>query len=84
MMYVSTRNPPTTSAARGTKTSERVFRMVRKIVTENRMTLDNRTVCALLSCKINHSGPAHKYIPSKTVLNNAKSAINLYNNSLKE
>ncbi|XDV29591.1 hypothetical protein PO909_032694 [Leuciscus waleckii] len=63
--------------------SERVFSMVRKIVTENRMTLDNRTVCALLSCKINHSGPAHKYTPSKTVLKNAKNT-NLYNNSLKE
>ncbi|KAJ7341619.1 hypothetical protein JRQ81_005941, partial [Phrynocephalus forsythii] len=45
--------------------SERVFSMVRKIVTENRMSLDNSTVCALLSCKINHSGPAHKYTPSK-------------------
>ena len=56
--------------------SERVFSMVRKIVTENRMTL--------LSCKMNHSGPAHKYTPSKTVLKNAKSATNLYNNSLKE
>ncbi|KAJ7332053.1 hypothetical protein JRQ81_014233, partial [Phrynocephalus forsythii] len=29
--------------------SERVFSMVRKIVTENRMSLDNSTVCALLS-----------------------------------
>ena len=51
---------------------------------ENRMSLDHRTVCALLSCKINHSGPAHKYTPSKTVLKNAKSATNVYNKSLKE
>ena len=64
--------------------SERVFSMVRKIVTENRMSLDNTTVSALLSCKINYSGPVHKYTPSKTVLRNAKSATNLYNKSLKE
>lgn len=64
--------------------SERVFSMARKIVTENRMSLDNRTVCAVLSCKINHSGSAHKYTPSKTVLKNAKSATNEYNKSLKE
>ncbi|XP_047206297.1 uncharacterized protein LOC124858342 [Girardinichthys multiradiatus] len=62
--------------------SERVFSMVRKIVTENRMSLDNSTVCALLSCKINHSGPGHKYTPSKRVLKDAKSATNLYNKSL--
>ncbi|XP_070408565.1 uncharacterized protein [Nothobranchius furzeri] len=62
--------------------SERVFSMVRKIVTENRMSLDNSTVCALLSCKINHSGPAYKYTPSKKVLKNAKSATHLYNKSL--
>ncbi|KAL6487795.1 hypothetical protein MHYP_G00044210 [Metynnis hypsauchen] len=62
--------------------SERVFSMVRKIVTENRMSLDNSTVCALLSCKINHSGPAHKYTPSKKVLKDAKSATNLYNRSV--
>lgn len=54
--------------------SERVFSMVRKIVTENRMAFDNSTVCALLSCKINHTGQAHKYNPSQKVLSNAKSA----------
>ncbi|KAJ7317078.1 hypothetical protein JRQ81_003240, partial [Phrynocephalus forsythii] len=62
--------------------SERVFSMVRKIVTENRISLDNSTVCALLSCKINHSDPAHKYTPSKKVLKDAKPATNLYNKSL--
>ncbi|XP_047210415.1 uncharacterized protein LOC124860864 [Girardinichthys multiradiatus] len=65
-----------------TASSERVFSMVRKIVTENRMSLDNSTVCALLSCKINHSGPGHKYTPSKRVLKDAKAATNLYNKSL--
>ncbi|XP_047236692.1 uncharacterized protein LOC124877498 [Girardinichthys multiradiatus] len=62
--------------------SERVFSMVRNIVTENRMSLDNSTVCALLSCKINHSGPGHKYTPSKRVLKDAKSVTNLDNKSL--
>ena len=52
--------------------SERVFSMVRKIVTENRMSLDNTTVCALRSCKVNHSGPAHKYAPSQKVLEGCK------------
>ncbi|KAF7198990.1 transcript variant X6 [Nothobranchius furzeri] len=61
--------------------SERVS-MVRKIVTENRTSLDNSTLCALLSSKINHSGPAYKYTPSKKVLKNAKSATHLYNKSL--
>ncbi|KAJ7341752.1 hypothetical protein JRQ81_006603, partial [Phrynocephalus forsythii] len=59
--------------------SERVFSMVRQIVTDNRMSLDNSTVCALLSYKINYSGPAHKNTPSKKVLKDAKSAANLYN-----
>lgn len=62
--------------------SERVFSMVRKIVTENRMLLDNSTVCALLSCKINHTGQAYKYTPSQKVLRNAKSATYVYNKSL--
>ena len=39
--------------------SERVFSMVRKIVTENRTRRDNSTLCSLLSCKINDTGPAH-------------------------
>ena len=56
--------------------------MVRKIVTENRMSVDNSTVCALLSCKINHTGPAHKYITSQKVLRCAKSATYLYNKFL--
>ena len=30
--------------------SERTFSMVKKIVTENRTSLNNRTLCALLSC----------------------------------
>lgn len=60
--------------------SENVFSMVRK--TENRMALDNSTVGALLSCRINHTGHAHKYTPSQKVLRNAKSATYVYNKSL--
>lgn len=62
--------------------SERVFSMVRKIVTENRMALDNSTVSALLSCKINHTGLAHKYTTFQKVLKCAKSATYMYNKSL--
>lgn len=36
--------------------AEKVFSMVRKIVTENRMALENSSICALLLCKINHTG----------------------------
>ena len=59
--------------------SERVFSMVSKIVTSNRMALDSSTVCALLSCKINHTGQVHLYTPSQKVLRNAKSATYVYN-----
>ncbi|XP_060125482.1 uncharacterized protein LOC118081165 isoform X3 [Zootoca vivipara] len=63
--------------------SERVFSMVREIVAEKRMALlDNSTVSALLACKINYSGPAYKYTPSKRVLKAAKPATHLYNQSL--
>lgn len=62
--------------------SERVFSMVRKIVTENRMALDNSTVSALLSCKINHTGLAHKYTTFQKVLKCAKSATYMSNKSL--
>ena len=41
--------------------SERTFSMVKKIVTENRTSLNNTgTLCALLSCKINFTKPASK------------------------
>lgn len=59
--------------------SERAFSMVSKIVTSNRMALDSSTVCALLSCKINHTGQVHLYTPSQKVLRNAKSATYVYN-----
>ncbi|XP_061885006.1 uncharacterized protein LOC133635755 [Entelurus aequoreus] len=48
--------------------SERVFSMVRKIVTENRTTMDNSTLNSLLSCKLNFTGAAHTYDPSMAML----------------
>lgn len=62
--------------------SERSFSMVKKILTENRMSMDNSTLCALMSCKINHTTPGYKYCPSKKVLAAAKHATHLYNKSL--
>ena len=60
--------------------SERTFSMVKKIVTENRTSLNNTsTLCALLSCKINFTKPASKYTPSKKTLRAAKSATYIYN-----
>lgn len=62
--------------------SERVFSMVRKIVTENRMRMDNSTLCALLSCKINFTGPGYTYCPSRAVLQAAKHCTYNYNKHL--
>ena len=59
--------------------SERTFSMVKKIVTENRTSLNNSTLCSLLSCKINYTKPPSKYTPSKKTLRAAKSATYIYN-----
>ena len=59
--------------------SERVFSMVRKIVTEKRMRMDNSTLCSLLSCKLNFPGQAHTYVPSRKVLQAAKHCTFNYN-----
>ncbi|KAJ8333719.1 hypothetical protein SKAU_G00410380 [Synaphobranchus kaupii] len=59
--------------------SERVFSMVRKIVTENRTRLDNSTLCSLLSCKLNFTGPVHTYVPTKSVLQAARHCTYNYN-----
>ncbi|XP_061784362.1 uncharacterized protein [Nerophis lumbriciformis] len=60
--------------------SERVFSMVRKIVTENRTKMDNSTLNSLLSCKLNFTGAAHTYAPSKAVLLAAQHCTFQYNN----
>ncbi|XP_061738203.1 uncharacterized protein LOC133539903 [Nerophis ophidion] len=48
--------------------SERVFSVVRKIVTENRTGMDNSALNSLLSCKLNFKGAAHTYAPSRAEL----------------
>ena len=45
--------------------SEKIFSMVRKIVTESRTSLHYDTVCALLSCKLNCDRIAAGFKPSK-------------------
>src|SRR4029434_588710 len=49
------------------------------IVTENRTSLNNSTLCSLLSCKINYTKPPSKYTPSKKTRRAAKSATHIYN-----
>ena len=53
--------------------------MLRKIVTENRTSLHNDTVCALLSSKLNCDRSAAGFKPSKVELNAAKKATYKYN-----
>ena len=48
--------------------------MVRKIVTENRTSLHNDTVCALFSCQLNCDRTAAGCKPFKVGLNAAKTA----------
>src|SRR4029434_818880 len=58
---------------------QRTFSMVKKIVTENRTSLNNSALCSLLSCKINYTKPPLNYTPSKKTLRAAKSACHIYN-----
>ena len=59
--------------------SKRTFSMVRKIVTENRTSLHNDTVCVLLNCRLNCDRSAAGFKPSKVGLNAAKKATCKYN-----
>ena len=52
--------------------TERTFSMVLKIITENRTSLHNDTVCALLTCKLNCDRIAAGFKPFKLQLNAAK------------
>ena len=40
--------------------TERVFSIVRKILTEQRSQLDQSTLCALIGCKLNNSHPCYQ------------------------
>ena len=55
---------------------ERLFSMVRKIVTDQRVTLDLSTVCDLLSAKINSSKPCFdsSHLLSAAFLRSVKTA----------
>ena len=64
--------------------SERLFSMVRKIVTENRTDLGNDTVCALLSCKMNCDSTASNFTPDRSISQTAKKATYLYNQEHKK
>ncbi|XP_033757996.1 uncharacterized protein LOC117340342 [Pecten maximus] len=59
--------------------SERAFSMVRKITTDFRSDMNNDTLCALLSTKINCDSDCCDYQPSTNVLKMAKTATTTYN-----
>ena len=52
--------------------TERTFSMVLKIITENRTSLHNDSVCALINCKLNCDRIAAGFKPFKLQLNAAK------------
>ena len=52
--------------------SEKIFSMVLKIITESKTSLRNNAVCALLSCKLNCDSIAAGFKPFKLQLNATK------------
>jgi hypothetical protein len=58
---------------------ERIFSMVKKIQTDTRSSLENSTLCALLTVKVNNSQQCHVLKPSKDLLKTAKKACVGYN-----
>lgn len=58
---------------------ERVFSMVKKIHTEHRASLDNSTLCDLLTTKINSDCACFQLKPDKDLLKTAKKACVAYN-----
>ena len=69
--------------AHSNPSSERIFSMVRKIVTESRTNMQNDTVCGLLSCKLNCDSITAGLKSSKVLLNAAKKATHKYNQAHK-
>ena len=63
---------------------ERVFSMVNKIHTKYRPTIQNNTVCALLTCKINNKVPCSQTIVSNHLAKQVKTAAMRRNESIKE
>ena len=59
--------------------TERVFSIVRKIITEYRTQMDQSTLCALLACKMNSDYKCYDLATPSDLLRNAKSATMEYN-----
>ena len=59
--------------------TERVFSMVRKIVTDYRTEMEQSTLCALVACKLNSDCDCFKLETPKELLKKAKGATTAYN-----
>ena len=59
--------------------TERVFSVVRKIVTDYRTEMDQSTLCALLACKLNTNVNCFELDTPKDLIRNAKRATMEYN-----
>lgn len=58
---------------------ERIFSIMKKIHTDTRSNLDNSTLRALLTVKVNNTQLCHPFKPSKDILKTAKKACVGYN-----
>lgn len=63
---------------------ERVFSMVNKFHTKYSPTIQNSSVCALLTCKVNSKVPCPQMAVSNHLAKQVKSAVTHRNNYLKE
>ena len=61
--------------------TERVFSIVRKIVTDYRSQMDQSTLCALISCKVNNDSVCFQLDTPTILLKEAKSATVKYNSA---
>ena len=59
--------------------TERVFSIVRKIVTDFRTEMEQSTLCPLLSCKLNSDTDCYRLEAPKELLTKAKHATMKYN-----
>jgi hypothetical protein len=64
--------------------TERVFSIVRKIVTDYRTELDQSTLCALVACKLNDDSKCFKLDTPTDLLQTAKSSTSDYNKEHKK
>jgi hypothetical protein len=59
--------------------TERVFSIVRKIVTDYRTQMDQSTLCALVSCKLNSDSKCYDLVTPDELLKQARTATMEYN-----